>query len=157
MALRKSVLLVAIALVAMSAVTAFVVYQGFIGRHRYPQDALREASNLSVRGIVTSIEQDHVTRGMVFSNYHIFRLYIQLNITEVVWTDESYLNSSIGGDEIFGSNSIVVGYDYSDSPQLAIAQEIECKGFYLGLTDTSFSFVLTVAPSVSGSYLKPQV
>ncbi|MGB9841265.1 MAG: hypothetical protein ACPLKZ_00915 [Candidatus Bathyarchaeales archaeon] len=44
-----------------------------------------------------------------------------------------------------------------DEPELALGQEIECKGFYLGVTDTSYSFVLTVAPSINGSYLKPRV
>ncbi len=156
--MRKRFLLVAIAAILLSAVVlAIVINQEVYAKHMYPQDALYETSNLLVRGIVTSIEQNHVTRGMVISNYHIFRFYIQLNLTEVEWTNEDYLISSNDDDTIFGSNSISVGYDNLDNPQLAIGQEIECKGFYLGVTDTSFSFVLTVAPSVSESYLKPQI
>jgi hypothetical protein len=42
-----------------------------------------------------------------------------------------------------------------DDTQLVVGQEIECKGFYLGVTDTAYSFVLTVAPSINGSYLCP--
>ncbi|MEM3378807.1 MAG: hypothetical protein QW674_07690 [Candidatus Bathyarchaeia archaeon] len=41
--------------------------------------------------------------------------------------------------------------------ELVVGQEIECKGFYLGVTDTAYFFVLTVAPSINGSYLKPRV
>lgn|GEM_PF-6035519 len=73
----------------------------------------------------------------------------------MLWTSEEYLNSSVGGCIVFGSNIISVGYDYPDDPQLAVGQEIECKGFYLGVTDTAYSFVLTVASSINGSYLCP--
>ena len=157
--MKKRFLIITIAMIAvavLAVVFAFVINQELINRHMYPQDALHEESNLSIRGIVTSIEQNYVSRGMVYTNYHIFRYFIRLNITEVVWTSEDYLNSSIVGDTIFWDNSTSVGYDYLDSPQLALGQEIECKGFYLGVTDTSYSFILTVAPSVSESYLKTQ-
>ena len=155
--MRKG-LLIAIAILASALIVlSFLINQELIVNHTYPQDTINESSNLTVRGIVTSILQNHRTQGMVLSNYHIFRWYFQLNITEAVWTSEEYLNSSIGGDTVFGSNTIGVGYDYSDNPQLKIGQEIECKGFYLGVTDTSFSFVLTVSPSVSESYLKSQI
>jgi hypothetical protein len=95
---------------------------------------------------------------MVISNYHIFRFYIQLNITKILWTnEEDYLISSTEDNTVFGSNSISVGYDNSDNPQVVLGQEVECKGFYLGATDSSYSFVLSVAPSVSESYLRPQI
>ncbi len=119
----------------------------------YPQDALHENANLSVMGIVASVEQNHKTQGMLINSYHIFRFFIQLNITEVRWTIEDYLNSSVGGKQIFGSNSISVGYDGLENLQLATGQEIECKGFYFGATDSPSSFVLTVAPTVSDSHL----
>ena len=61
------------------------------------------------------------------SNYHIFRFYIRLDKTEVVWTDEGYLNFSTDDDTISGSNSIGVGYDNLDDPQLVKGQEIECS------------------------------
>ncbi len=148
-------LLIAIAILASALIAlAFLINQELIVNHMYPKDTINENSNLTIRGIVTSIEQNHRTQGMVISNYHIFRLYIRLNITEIVWTGEGYLISSSDDNTIFGSNSIGVGYDYPDNPKLASGQEVECKGFYLGATDTSFSFVLTVAPSVSESYLK---
>ena len=158
MALRKKPLLVAIAIIAVFVVImAFAVNKEFLTRLIYPQSTLQENSNLTLKGVVTSIDRDYVSRGMVYTNYHIFRYFIRLNITEVVWTSEDYLNSSIVGDTIFWDNSTSVGYDYLDSPQLAIGQEIECKGFYLGVTDLCFSFILTVGPSVNGSYLRSQV
>ena len=155
--MRKRNLIIVIAALAVSGVVlAFAVNQELIVKHRYPQDALHDDANLAVRGIVASVEQNYVTRGMIFSNYHIFRLYIRLNITEVTWAN-SHMTILIGGDKVSGSNIIGVGYDYLDNPQLAVGQEIECKGFYLGVTDTSYSFILTVAPSVNESYLKPQI
>ena len=154
--MRRRFLLIAVAIIAVFAVVmAFVINQETINAHMYPQDALHETSNLGVRGMVTSIEQNHKTQGMIISSYHIFRFYIRLNITEVVWTSEDWLISPTDNDTVLGSNSISVGYDTLDNPQLAIGQEIDCKGFYFGATDSPYSFVLTVAPSVSESYLKP--
>jgi hypothetical protein len=151
LALRKRLLLVIIAIITIFAtVIAFE-----INAHMYLQVALHESSNLSVRGTITSIEHNYKTQGMVINSYHVFRLFIQLNINEVVWTNESYLVS--GNDTVFGSKSINVGYDNLDSPQLVLGQEVECKGFYFGATDSPYSFVLTVAPSVRESYLKPQI
>ncbi len=153
----KRGLLIAIAILASALIAlAFLINQEIIVNHMYPNDTINETSNLTLRGIVNSIEQNHRTQGMVISNYHIFRLYIQLNITEIVWKGDGYLISSPDDNKIFGSNNIGVGYDYMDNPRLAMGQVVECKGFYLGVTDTSFSFVLTVAPSVSESYLKAQ-
>jgi hypothetical protein len=158
MVLRRRFLLIAIAALAVSAlVLGLVINQELISKHMYPEDALHETANLSVRGVVTTIEQNHKTQGMIISSYHIFRLYIQLNITEVVWTNEGYLVSSTDNNTVLGSNRISVGYDSLDNPQLITGQEIECKGFYFGATDSPYSFILTVAPSVNESYLKPQI
>lgn len=132
---------------------AFLLNQELVVKHMYPQDALYRDANLAVRGLVISVERNHVTSGLVASDYHIYRVFIQLNITKVLWTSEEYLNSSVGGCVVFGSSIISVGYDYLDDPQLAVGQEIECRGFYLGVTDTAYSFVLTVAPSIDSSYL----
>lgn len=156
--MRKQSLIILVAIVVGLVVAgAFFLNQELVVKHMYPQDALHRDANLAVRGIVASVEQNHVTRGLVATNYHIWRFFVRLNITEVLWTSEEYLNSSVGGCVVFGSNIICVGYDYLDEPELALGQEIECKGFYLGVTDTSYSFVLTVAPSINGSYLKPRV
>jgi hypothetical protein len=154
--LKIRLLLIAVAIIAVLAVViTFVVNRDMISNHMYPKDALRENSNLSVRGRITSIEQNHKTQGMVIGSYHIFRFFIQLNITQVVWTNESYLVSD--NNTVFGSNSISIGYDNLDSSQFMIGQEVECKGFYFGATDSPYSFILTIAPSVSESYLKIQL
>ena len=158
--MRKRFLLITVAAIAVSILfLAFVINQELFSNHMYPQDALHETSNLSIKGIVTSIEQNHKTQGMVIDSYHIFRFYFQLNITEIVWVSEDYhyLVSSTDNNTVFGNHIISAGYDNLDNPQLIIGQEIECKGFIFGATDSPYSFVLTVAPSVSESYLKPLI
>jgi hypothetical protein len=146
---RKWYLAIAVAVVAVSAaVLARVFNQESIDEHMYPQDTIHEDSNVSVRGIVTSIEQNYRSGGFGFDCYHIFRFYIRLNITEVVWT--SMDSAAIRNRDIIG-----IGYDNLDDPQLSIGQIVECKGYYLPLTDSPYSFQITVAPSISESYLEP--
>jgi hypothetical protein len=113
----------------------------------YPQDAIHESSNLAVRGLVTSIEENHKSSGMVIGSYHMFRFYIQLNITQVVWIKENSSFSHVG-------DTISIGYDNLDNPQLSIGQAVECKGYYEPRTDSPYSFKITVSPSISESYLK---
>jgi len=158
MALRRSLLLIAIAIIAVFVVlVAFSINQDFLVRFVYPPYNLNEDSNLTVKGTVTSIEEDYMSRGMVYSNYHIFRYFINLNITEVVWTSEDWLNALIVGDTAFRENSISVGYDYPDSPNVAVGQQVECSGFFLGATDLCYSFILAVSPDISKSFLTPDV
>ena len=157
MALRRRVLIVAIAIIAMLAFATAYFLNYELSRHMYPKDALHEVSNLTVKGIATSIEQNHISHGLGIGSYHIFRYFIQLNITEVIWTSEDYLNSSVGGDTVFGSNILGVGYDFSDNPHIAVGEEVECTGFFLGLTDSPYSFILTVSPAISKSFLKLDV
>ena len=147
---RKWYLATAVAVIAVSAaVLALVINQESISEHMYPQDAFHENSNISVRGVVTSIEENHKSYGFGVDCYHIFRFYIQLNITEIVWINE---DSAATKDR----NTIGIGYDNSDNPQLFIGQIVECKGYYLSVTDSPYSFKITVAPSISESYLEPQ-
>jgi hypothetical protein len=148
MALRKRYLLITVAATAVLAVVlAFVVNQWSVSQHMYPQDAIRESSNLAVRGLVASIEENHKSPGMVIGSYHMFRFYIQLSITQVVWIKENSSFSHAG-------DTIRIGYDNLDYPQLSIGQNVECKGYYLSATYSPYSFIITVAPSVSESYLK---
>ena len=156
--MRRRLLLIAVAIIAVSATVVIIaVNQDLTISHMYPEDALHEASNLSLRGIVSSIEQNHKTQGMIIGSYHIFRFFIQVNITEVVWTSEGFLVSSDDNDTVLGSKSINVGYASLEDPQLALGEKIECKGFYFGATDSPYSYVLTIAPSVNGSYLNPDI
>ena len=123
----------------------------------YPQDALHEDSNLTVRGIVTSIEENYTAWGR---GYHIYRFYIQLNITEIVWIKEDlagWIEYSTDNNTTNGWNSICIGYDNLDNPYLVIGQIVECKGHYISVADLPGSFKITVAPSVNDSCLKSQI
>lgn len=154
--MRKRFLIIAIAVIAVfTIVLAFVINQELVRQHMYPQDAIHDSSNLSVRGVVTSIEENHVSQGMVIDSYHIFRFYIGLNITEMVWLKDDFAdwdNSTVNG-----WNTVGIGYDNLDSPQIFVGQTIECKGYYASYTDTPYSFIITVSPSISESYLKPLI
>ncbi len=153
-------LIIAVATIAVLAVVlAFASYQELIGEHMYPQAALHESSNLSVRGVVTAIEENYERQGFGYDCYHIFRHYIRLNITEVVWVKDNsdWITFSNENHTISGFNSIGVGYDNLDNPQLFIGQTVECKGYYLPALDSPYSSIITVSPSISESYLKLQV
>ena len=158
--MRKRFLLITIAAMAVSAVVlALVINQELTSKHMYQQDAINESSNLSVRGVVTSIEENHKSYGFGINSYHIFRFYIQLNITQIVWINDDladWIVFSTDNNTINDWNTIGIGYDNLDNPQLFIGQTVECKGYYLSVTDTPYSFKITVAPSISESYLKPQ-
>jgi len=148
---RRWYLVLAVAVVAVSVVIlAFVVNYELVTEHMYPQDAIYENSNVTVRGIVTSIEQSHKSQGLV--GYHVFRFYINLNITEVVWVGEH----GAGALSDASGNVVSIGYDNMDNPQFSVGQVVECRGFYLSLLESPYSLKLTVAPSVSGSYLEVQ-
>ena len=138
---------------ALTVTVPFVVNQDVVSRHMYPQDAFHEDSNLAVRGVVTSIERNYKAWGW---DYHIYRFYFQLNITEVVWVSDDFWGSAENGT-VYGESKIGIGYDNPDSPQLSVGQTVECKGAYVGVTDLPYSFKLTVSPSINGSYLKPQI
>ena len=150
-AVRKRYLLVTVAAIAvLAAVLAFVVNQELVSQHMYPQDAIHESSNITARGVVISIEENHKSSGMAVGSYHIFRFYIQLNISQVVWVKE---NSSVS---VNVADPISIGYDNLDNPKLSLGQNVECEGYYLSATDSPYSFKITVNPSVSESYLKAQ-
>ena len=90
--MRKRFLIITIAIIAASAtVTGFVVNQELIrinqeeiNSHMYPQSGFGEDSNLAVKGVVNSIEENHVSEGFMEGSYHIFHHYIGLNLTEIV-------------------------------------------------------------------------
>ncbi|MCW4046100.1 MAG: hypothetical protein NWE99_00845 [Candidatus Bathyarchaeota archaeon] len=148
--------LLAIVAVALSVVAlTLIAYQVLILSHMYPQDALHADSNLSLKGVVTSIEVNRRVDGM--NGYHIFRFYYRVNITQIVWVKDSlsgWVTVSYENCTLNGWNSIGVGYDCPDKPELAIGQTIECKGYYGPVTDSPYSFQLTIAPTINGSYLK---
>lgn len=163
--MRKRFLVITIAIIAVLAVvSAFVVNQELIrmnqeeiNTHMYPQSSFVESSNLIVRGVVASIEENHKSEGMVIGSYHIFRFYIKLNITKIVWVSEDYaeyIHTSTENNTVMGWDIIYVGYDNLDNPQLVLGQAVECKGYYESRTDFEWSFIITVSPSINESYLK---
>ena len=155
---RKWWLLLLVAVLA-TVIILFSLLQVFFYGHMYPQDARHVDSNLVVKGVITSIEQNKVSRGFAVNSYHIYRYYLVIDITEIVWAGEfvaetwgfSYENKTLNS---FGESITSVGYDGLDEPNLQVGQTIECKGYYVPVTDTPYSFKLTIAPSINGSYLK---
>jgi len=161
--MRKRFLIVTIAIIAVlatvSAVSIHLMNQAENSSHMYPQSSFNESSNLSVKGVVTSIEENHKSEGYIVGSYHTFRFYIQLNITEVIWVADDhaeYIQVSTENNTVMGWDTIYVGYDNLDNPQLVVGQAVECKGYYEPRTDFEWSFRITVSPSISESYLKPQ-
>ncbi len=135
-----------------------VMFEVLIYSHMYPQDAVHENSNLAVIGIVTAVETNRRSDGFGFNSYHIFRFYIHLNITEVVWAEDGLTRwnaVSYADDTLNGWSSVIIGYDNLDTPSLSLGQNVECKGYYVPVTDTPYSFKITVSQSINGSYLKP--
>jgi len=156
--MRKRFLIIAIAVMAVSAIVlALVINQELVNKHMYPEHAIHNDSNLSIKGVVTSIEEN---RRVYAWDYHIFRFYIQLNITEIVWMKDEltgWVEYSTDNNTINDRNSIGIGYDNSDDLQLVIGQTVECKGYYETIYDSPWSFILTVAPTVNGSHIRPQI
>jgi hypothetical protein len=149
---RKRFLLIAVLILAVVLpLAAFQVLE-----RRYPQVAIRpDDSNLSIRGVINSIEENHKAEGM--GAYHIFRYYLRVNISEIVWAENDLANWINGTNLLSVGNIVEIGYDYLDKPQIAVGQMIECKGFYEAITDTPQSLRITIAPVISESYLKPQI
>jgi hypothetical protein len=71
-------------LVGLVVAGAFFLNHELVVKYMYPHDALYRDANLAVRGMVSSVERNYVTRGLVASNYHIYRVFIRLNMTEVL-------------------------------------------------------------------------
>jgi hypothetical protein len=153
--MRKRFLIIAVAIIAvLTIVVAFAANQELISMHKYPRQAIHKDSNLSIKGIVLSIEDNYRAYGW---DYHIFRLYIQLNITEIAWMKDEltgWVEYSFENTTINDSHIIGIGYDNPDDLQLIRGEPVECKGYYETISDYPWTHILTVAPSINGSYLK---
>lgn len=148
---RKWYLVVAVVVTVLVAILAAVVNYELVTEHMYPQDAIYEDSNVTLRGVVTSVERNYRSLGL--ADYHIFRFLIGLNVTEVVWVGEH----GAGALSDASGHFVRIGYDNLDDPQFSVGQIVECRGFYDPLLDSPYSSMITVAPSVDGSYIEPQV
>jgi hypothetical protein len=140
--------------VALLAIVLTLAVSMFI----YPQVDIRpDNSNLSINGVVNSVQENYKAEG--WSTYHVYRYYLKVNISEVVWVGDDLSNwASNGGKEVISVGKIVeIGYDYPDKPLIAVGQIIECKGDYTTITELPESLKLTISPAISESYLKPQI
>ncbi|MCL2432055.1 hypothetical protein [Candidatus Bathycorpusculum sp.] len=111
-----------------------------------------------MRGSVISIEKNYANHGMGLYFYHYFRYYICLSITEVVWSSDtlSYTFGSSWNDTSSPVQIIGIGYDYeTDLSEVEVGQTIECTGHYRLYTETPYSNIITVMPTVTGSSLIP--
>jgi hypothetical protein len=154
---RKWFLLIAIAV--LTVVLSFAGFQSSLSSHMYPKDAIQDSSNLSVKGTVTSIKESYKIDGFAMGAYHIFHSYIRLNVTGVLWVGDDladWITVAYGNNSVTGWSTIGIGYDNLDNPQLVVGQTIECKGYYAAYTDTPYSGIITISPSINASYLKPQ-
>jgi hypothetical protein len=154
---RKWLLL--ITAVFLAVVLPLAGFQLLVSSHMYPQDAIQASSNLSVEGIITSIENNHRIDGFMAGSYHIFQSYIRLNITGILWVDDDlayWVSVDYENNTVNSLGTIGIGYDNLDSIQLAVGQTVECKGYYVPHTDTPYSYIITISPSISESYLKMQ-
>jgi hypothetical protein len=154
---RKWLILVIATILAV--VLSLAAFQLLVNSHMYPQDAIEDSSNLSIKGMIISIEYNYRRDGLMAGSYHIFQSYIRVNLTGVVWVDGNlidWITVDYSNNTVNGWHTIGIGCDNLDNPQLAVGQTVECKGYYVPNTDTPYSFIITVSPSISESYLKTQ-
>jgi hypothetical protein len=156
---KKRLLLISVVLL-LAVIIALAAFQiPRITEGLYPQAAIRQDdSNLSIQGVVTSVEENYRSEG--WAAYHVFRYYVQVNISETLWVGDDlahWENGTFPDSPLSAGHIVKVGYDYSDKPQITIGQTIECKGFYLAVTDSPQSSILTIAPAINGCYLKAQI
>ena len=155
---RKWLLL--IVLVLLAVVLTYAI--SMILKPLYTQVDIRpEDSNLSIKGVIKSVEENYRAEG--WSAYHVYRYYLTVNISEIVWIQDDLAtwNTDFGRNPEGGllaiAKNITIGYDYLDKPQIMIGQIIECQGYYAPYTDSPESITLTIAPAISDSYFKQQI
>ena len=131
-----------------------------VGIYRYlnplsPENWTRTVdSNLTVQGIIIKIELNHKSEG--FTTYHIFPAVIVINITQVVRVDEDFQTENIQWDNTTwnGSPILTIAYDQPYSLNLQIGQLIECRGYYISITDSAYSFKVIISSYIHESYLR---
>jgi hypothetical protein len=163
---KRKWLFAGVAIVLIGVLLAVIAFEVSVSSHMYPQDSYNGKSNLEVKGVITSIQDNYRVEGMVMGSYHIFQSLIRINVTEILWVDNYLVDTKIPYDSgtpgiTYGFNSssvydmrfVGIGYDNLDKPHLLVGQTIECRGYYDPRTDSPYSFKITVSPSINGSYL----
>jgi hypothetical protein len=152
---RKLLLFAVVLLVLVIGLEVIGILNYLEGLH--PQTPInQDDSNLLIKGEVASVSENHRSEGM--GSYHIYRYFISVNISEVVWAGddlESWIND-YGKEFISVGKTVGIGYDDIEEAQLFIGQTLEIKGHYEPRTDSPQSLIITVASAINGSYLKTQ-
>ena len=97
---------------------------------------------------------NHKSEG--FTTYHVFPAAIVINITQVVRVDEDFQTENIQWDNTTwnGFSSLTIAYDQPYSLNLQIGQPVECRGYYISITDSAYSFKVVVSSYIHESYIK---
>jgi hypothetical protein len=108
--------------------------------------------NLTVKATVSEIRYNHeVNTGY---SYHIFRAYLCINVTKLMWEGESKSNETSAA-WYWQNRTVVVGYDKINPPQLATGQQIEVNGYLCCLVEDSlYSGMLIVTPNMDEGYIR---
>jgi hypothetical protein len=108
--------------------------------------------NLTVNGTINSVALNYeVNTGF---SYHIFPAYLTINVSEVIWGGHHWENQTTAAEYLQHQGSIVVYFEKTDVPSLAVGQQVEISGYYcLWMEDSLYSNTLVVSPNVNGSYL----
>lgn len=149
-ALRKAVyILLAIVIVASGSVI-FVRVTNVVHEQILATYNGGSTPNLTLRGVITEVRLNYEVNDGYY--YHIFPAYIVMNITEFVWSNEIWPTSDYWQQQ----GSVVIYFEKTVVPNLAVGQGVEVCGYYNTWREDSFyNDKLSVTPSISESYVKP--
>lgn len=71
--LGKRKWLILITALILAVVLPLAGFQLLVSSHMYPQDAIQDSSNLSVKGVIISVERNYRIDGFMAGSYHIFQ------------------------------------------------------------------------------------
>jgi hypothetical protein len=114
MHLGKCKWLLLITVIVLVIILPLAGFQLLVSSNMFPQDAIHDSSNLSVKGVVTSIEDNYKIKGFVMGSYHIFQSYILINMTGIEWVKDNladWINITYENNTLNGWNTICIGYD----------------------------------------------
>ena len=152
--LAKKVAYVVLAIVVLASAVLISLRATNVIREDYLENFNYASSpNLTIKATITLVELNYeVNTGY---SYHVFPAYLTVNVTEVVWGGGTWQNTTTASEYLHGQGTLIVCYDKTDVPALAVGQQIEVSGYFSHwIEDSLYSGKFVVAPSISGSYLK---
>jgi hypothetical protein len=124
-------------------------------------DLVSDHSNIAAKGIVTTICLNYTSYGLGGPHtkpYHVFPAFIEVNMTQILWTTDG-LNNSLDSwkDAYYSSQGVIlhdirIAYDASDVPILELGQTVEFSGYYERVSCMVNSHFVTISPNINGSY-----